>query len=92
MRIQQRVQIKESSWRDVASKRRKQEKGEDRTEMQKDAVHLAEWVGVDHREKIHDFRYLLWNRAEIEEGGYGGAVQKRIHGRMEICSQCSKNH
>ena len=29
-------------------------------------------------------RYLLWDRAQIEEGGNGGAVQQRGKGRMEI--------
>ena len=32
---------------------------------------------------------LLWNRAQIEEGG---TVQQRGQGRMEVCSECSKNH
>ena len=31
------------------------------------------------------FWCLLWNRAQIEEGGSGGKVQQRGQGRMEVC-------
>ena len=46
----------------------------------------SQWIGLECREKIHEkiprkVRYLLWNRAQIEEGGNGGAVQQRRQGR-----------
>ena len=59
------------------------QKGEDRT-MKKEAelteVHLAQWISVEHREEVHEkkqrkVRYLLWDRAQVEDGGNGGAVQ-----------------
>ena len=50
-------------------------------------VHFAQWIGLEHREKVHELiqrkvRYLLWCRAQKEEGGNGGAVQQRGKGRM----------
>ena len=47
----------------------KQPKGEDRTEMKKEAkaaeVHFAKWISVEYREEVHEkvqrkMRYL-WN-------------------------------
>ena len=42
-------------------------------------VHLAKWISVEYREEVHEkiqrkMRYLLWDRAQTEEGGNGGAV------------------
>ena len=53
-------------------------------------VHFARWVGMEYREKVLEkiqrkVRYLHWNRAQIKEGGNGGAVQRTGKGRMEIC-------
>ena len=53
-------------------------------------VHLAKWISAEHREEVHEkvqrkVRHLHWNRALIEEGRNGGAVQQRGHGRIEIC-------
>ena len=55
MRMQQEVQIKENRWTEATPKRWKQPKGEDRTEMKKEAkkieVHPAQWVGLEYKEK-----------------------------------------
>ena len=38
-----------------------------------------------HEEIQRKVRYLFWDRAQIEEGGNGRAVQQRSQGRMETC-------
>ena len=82
--------MKESRWTEEIPQRWKQSKGEDRTEMKKEAALLRCWINVEHREEAHEkiprkMRRLLWNRAQIEEGGNGGAVQQRGQRRMEVC-------
>ena len=94
-RMQQEVQIKKAGeWR-KHHKRWKQSKGEERMELKKEAtrfkVHPAQRVDLEHREKVHEkiqrrVPYLFRDRAQIEEGGNGGAVQQRSQGRMEIRS------
>ena len=73
-----------SGKRERMGQQRSSQKGEDRTAMKKEAelteVHLAQWISVEHREEVHEkkqrkVRYLLWDRAQVEEGGNGGAVQ-----------------
>ena len=44
------------------------------------------WSTEKNHEKMQrKVRYLFWDRAQIEEGGNGGAAQQRSQGRMEIC-------
>ena len=86
---------KESRLAEETPKMWKQPKGEDRTEMKKEArvwvctvLNGSAWI----TEKKYLSRYkgkceiFFWCRAQIEEGGNGGAVQQRGKGRMEICS------
>ena len=81
MRMQQEVQIKENRWTEATPKRWMQPNGEGRTEMKKEARRLrctllngSAWSTEKQVcEKIErQVRYLLWNRAQIEEGGNGG--------------------
>ena len=83
---QQQVLVKESRRVEEIPQRWKQPKGEDRSKMKKGTkalgVHLAKWISVEYREEEHEkaqqkVRHLLWNRAQIEEGGNGGAVQQK---------------
>ena len=56
---------------------------EDGANMKKEEnaeVHIVTWISMEHREEVHEkiqrkMRCLLWDRAETEEGGNGGAVQ-----------------
>ena len=82
----QEAQVKESRWAEEISQCWQQLKGEDKTEMKKRGkaaeVPLAKWFSVEHREEVHEkiqrkVRRLLWNRAQAEKGGNGGAVQQR---------------
>ena len=96
MRMQQETQVEEHRWteegnftKEEAAERGRQNKNEERSK--KIEAHPAQWVDLECREKVHEkmlrqMRYLLWHRAQIENGGDGGAVQQRSHGRMEICS------
>ena len=98
------VQVKESGWAEEVSQRWKQPKGENRTEMKTEAkllrffeVLLAKWISVEYREEVQEriqrkVRYLLWDTAQMEEGGNGATVQPRGHGRMEVCSECSEKY
>ena len=79
----QEVQVKESRWAEESPQRCKQQKGEDRSEMKKRGkaveVHLAEWMSVEYREEVREkiqrkVRYLLWDRAQTEEGRNVGVV------------------
>ena len=59
---------------EAANKRNKMKRGKAAE------VHHAKQVSVEHREEVHEkvqrkMRYLLWDRAQIEEGGNGGTVQ-----------------
>ena len=56
VRMQQEVQVKGGRWAEEIPQRWRQPKGEDWTEMKKEAttteeVHLAERIGLEHREK-----------------------------------------
>ena len=95
----QEVQVKESRRAEEIPQRWKKQKGEDRAEMKKEAkllrCTLLEWISVEYREEIHEkiqrkVRRLLWNRAQIEEGGNGGTVQQRGQGRMEIAADAAR--
>ena len=56
--MQQEVQVRGSRWAEEIPERWRQRKGEDRTEMKKEAeiikVHLAQRISVEHREEIHE--------------------------------------
>ena len=72
--------MKESRWAEEISQRWKQPKGEDRSEMKKDAKLLrctllngSAW-STERKYMRRKVRYLLWNRAQTEEGRNGGAV------------------
>ena len=63
-----------------AAERRGQVQNEDRGTAVE--VHLAKWISAEHFEEIHEkvqrkMRYLLWNKAQTEEGRNGGTVQQR---------------
>ena len=67
---QQEVQVKESRWAEEIPQRWTQPKGEDRTEMKKEATllrcTLLRWISVEHREEVYEkiqrkVRYLLWD-------------------------------
>ena len=73
----------------------KRSKGAGPTEMRKEEkrfeVRIVKWFGPEYRKEVHEkiqrhFRYLLWNRAQIEEGGNGGIVQQRGQGTLEVCN------
>ena len=54
-----------------AAERRGQKQNEQRGKAAE--VHLAKWISVEYREEVHEkvlrkVRYLLWNRAQVEEG------------------------
>ena len=79
-----RMQQQESRWAEEIPHRLRQSKGEDRTEMRKEAkiikVYLAQWIGLEYRAKIHKkiqrkMRYFLGERAQAEKRGNGGAVR-----------------
>ena len=58
---------------------------------------VPKWISVEQRTDVDEkiqrkVRYLLWNRAQIEERGNVGTVQQRGQGRMEVCSECSENY
>ena len=98
---QQEVQVKESRWMEETPQRWRQPKGADRTEMRKEEKRLKctliKWVGLQYREEVHEkiqrqVRYLLWDRAQLEEGGNGGTVKQRGKGRMEVCVRRGENH
>ena len=77
-------------------KKWRQPKGEDWTEMKKEAE--SYWCTLLNglawsTEKKFLRRYkgkcdifFFWDGAQVEEGGNGGTVQQRSQGRMEICS------
>ena len=70
------------------AKRRAQDQNEERGKAAE--VHLAQWISVEYREEVHEkiqrkVRRPLWNGAQIEEVGNGGAVQQRGQGRMDVC-------
>ena len=51
---QQEVQVKESRWMEETPQR---SKGPHRTEMRRGkeaGVHLAQWIGLEHREEVHE--------------------------------------
>ena len=55
MRTHQEVQVKEGRWAEEIPQRWRQPRGEDRTEKRKEArayqVCIAQWIGLEHREK-----------------------------------------
>ena len=55
-------------------------------------MRIAKLSSLEYRKEVHlkrqrHFGCLLWNRAQIEEGGNGGTVQQRGQGRMEVCQR-----
>ena len=64
----------------------------DRTEMRKEEKRsrcaLLSMVRSEYRKEVHE----KVQRAQTEAGGSGGTVQQRGQGRMEVCSERSKNH
>ena len=83
----QEVQVKESRWAEEIPQRWKQPKGEDRTEMKKEAKLLrctllngSAWT--TERKYMRRYKgkfdfFFFWESAQAEEGGNGGAVQQR---------------
>ena len=94
MRMQQELQVKEHRWTEETLQRWRQLKGEDRSEMKKEARRLSYTLlngSTWSTDKIHEMiqrkvRYFFRDSAQIEEGGNGGTVQQRSQGKIEICS------
>ena len=83
-RMQQEMEVKESSWKDAVLR---QKAGEDRAEMKKEAKLL--------RCTLHSGSAWSTERkyiAQNEERRDGEAVQQRSQARMEIRSRRSNNH
>ena len=80
MRMQQAVQVKECRRAGEISQRWRQRKGEERSESFE--VYLAQWLCLEYREKStsegvkESELSFLWDTAQTEEGGNGGAVQQ----------------
>ena len=81
MRVQQDVQVKGGRWtEDIPQGWRHKEKTgliEERGKISK--VHLAQWIGLEDRDKVHEeiqrkMRCLFGDRAQAEKAGNGGAV------------------
>ena len=86
MRMQQDMQVKEHRWTEETSQRWRQLKGEDRTEMKKEARRLrctvlngSTWSTEKKYMRRHQRKYniFLVSRALFEEGGNGGALLQR---------------
>ena len=76
LRMRREMQFKEERQTESVSYRWKQPKGKDRTNMKEEArvfeVYLAQWIGLEHREEVHEkihrrVRYLPLERAQIEK-------------------------
>ena len=86
---QQEVQVKESRWAEEIPQRWRQPKGEDRTEIKKEERRLKCTLlngSARSTERKYIRRYratfdiFFGDRAQVEEGGNGGAVQQRGEG------------
>ena len=86
VRVQQEVQVKGGRWAEEIPQGWRQPKGEDRTDMKKEAKLLmctllngSAWSTEKKcmRRKKKQVRCLLWLRAQAEKGGNGGADKKK---------------
>ena len=84
MRMQQKVQVKESRWMEATPKRWKQPQGEDRNEMKKES-------GVLRCTLLNGSDLFFWDRAQIEEGGDGGSSTEKPRkvGDLQLTQQGS---
>ena len=100
-RCEQEVQVKESRWVEEIPQRWRQAKGEDRTEMKKEAKLLrctllngSAWsTGRKYMRRYKGKCGIFFGiQHRLRKGGHRGAVRQRGKGRMEICSGRSKKH